>query len=115
MGRTFFWSENILWKEDVLDHPCTVFLAEKDAIINAAKVRTYLQEDQVTFNDTDAAQYQQQRYKTRNLPKVMWCPELDHGGVFDWPDWRARLKKEVLGQTGIEVRKVDIHTAAIAA
>ncbi|RMD41346.1 hypothetical protein DV735_g3803, partial [Chaetothyriales sp. CBS 134920] len=43
--RTFFWSENILWKEDILNHRCIVFLGEKDSIVNAPKVLAYLREE----------------------------------------------------------------------
>lgn len=43
LSRTFFWSQNILWKEDLLGHHVTVFLGEKDSVINAPKVRRYLE------------------------------------------------------------------------
>ena len=96
LSRTFFWSENIIWKEDVLDHRCVVFLAEKDSIVNSSKVLSYLQEDLETFRDKSYAAQDLQRYGVESLLKVVWCPNLDHGQVFDLPGWRARLKGETL-------------------
>jgi hypothetical protein len=43
LSRTFFWSENILWKNDLLSHHATVFLVGKDSIIDAPLVYEYLQ------------------------------------------------------------------------
>ena len=31
-----------------------------------------------------------------NCLAVVWCPNLDHGGVFDLSPWRTRLKAEIL-------------------
>lgn len=96
LSRTFFWSENIIWKEDVLDHRCIVFLAEKDSIINSAKVLSYLQKDLESSGDKSYTAQELQRSNVESLLKVVWCPNLDHGQVFDLPGWRARLRSEIL-------------------
>ena len=42
LARGFFWSEMILWKEDIGDRRFTVSLAEKDLIVNTEAVGRYL-------------------------------------------------------------------------
>ena len=110
LGRNFFWSEHILWKEDFSGRPTTVFLAEKDSIINAAQVRTYLQQEQEMPAEScldgngegvdKASAKGREEMAPWTVPRselnVVWCPDLDHGHVFDLPLWRARLKLEVL-------------------
>jgi len=31
--------------------------------------------------------------------RVVWCANLDHGQVFDLPEWRTRLANEILRET----------------
>ncbi|KAH7053500.1 hypothetical protein B0J12DRAFT_58231 [Macrophomina phaseolina] len=40
--RCFFWSENIMWKEDLADRDVTVSLSGQDLIIDARTVGAYL-------------------------------------------------------------------------
>jgi pimeloyl-ACP methyl ester carboxylesterase len=42
LSRCFFWSENVLWKNDIGDHPVTVSLAEHDLIVDTKAVASYL-------------------------------------------------------------------------
>ena len=47
LGRRFFWSENVMWKEDVEDlvregKQVAVSLGGRDLIVNTAAVRRYL-------------------------------------------------------------------------
>jgi len=42
LARSFFWSENILWKEDLGGKRLSVFLAGKDIIVNTKEVARYL-------------------------------------------------------------------------
>jgi hypothetical protein len=97
LARTFFWSENVLWKEDMLDHRCSIFLGEKDSIINSSKVFTYLQAG-VERSPTceDAVWVGPQPIKAQSSLNVVWCPGLDHGQIFDISSWRARLRSEIL-------------------
>lgn len=113
LSRTFFWSENILWKNELLNHHATVFLAGKDSIINAPLVYEYLQatgggEDnkiktrRISFHSDDIpADYD---FETAVLEKhadddrlnVVWCPNLDHGQIFDLQPWRKQLVEDTL-------------------
>jgi hypothetical protein len=103
LSRTFFWSENILWKEDLFFHHTTVFLSGKDSIINAPEVRTYLEDMEKHDREKDSEQ-DEARNLGGSMPglckrgslEVVWCAELDHGQVFDLAAWRERLKTEIL-------------------
>lgn len=103
LSRTFFWSENILWKEDLFFHHATVFLSGKDSIINAPQVRKYLEdiEEHDTEKDPEQDEAKDLEESRPGLCKhgsleVVWCAGLDHGQVFDLAAWRERLKIEIL-------------------
>ena len=42
LARCFFWSENVLWKEELGDRNVTVSLAGRDLIVNTEAAGTYL-------------------------------------------------------------------------
>lgn len=112
LSRTFFWSENILWKNDLLSHHATVFLVGKDSIINAPLVYEYLQaagggEENKTKRGSFHSDDIPADYNSENaVPEkdrsgddrlnVVWCPNLDHGQIFDQPPWRKKLVEEAL-------------------
>jgi hypothetical protein len=109
LSRTFFWSENILWKDELLSHHATVFLASKDSIINAPLVYEYLQEadggdgnkvktERVGFNSDDHSEtvVPEKLHGGDDWLNVVWCPNLDHGQIFDLPLWRRQLVEETL-------------------
>ena len=96
LARTFFWSENILWKKDITERQVTVFLSGSDSIVNAPLVRAYL---------GDGAEEGQQIVKLLDNPldggrlNVVFCENLDHGQIFDLKVWRMRLLDEVFAHT----------------
>ena len=99
LSRTFFWSQNILWKEDLIVHRATVFLSGKDSIINAPQVRRYLQDIEEHDPGKDEAEFPKESVPApteRGCVEVVWCHNLDHGEVFDLAAWRERLKLEIL-------------------
>ena len=103
LSRTFFWSENILWKEDLSRHRTTVFLGSKDSIINASQVRTYLE-------NTGRTTLQHATEVEKEVPingepigldrhlSVVWCEGLNHGQVFDLLGWRTHLRDRTIGE-----------------
>lgn len=103
--RTFFWSENILWKDDLIERHATVFLSGKDSIINAPLVRAYLQagagegqqNGQYTSSRSEGSEANPAD-KIDGQLNVVWCAGLDHGQIFDSAVWRIRLESEVLKQ-----------------
>jgi pimeloyl-ACP methyl ester carboxylesterase len=89
LSRCFFWSDNILWKEDLGDRPVTVSLAEKDLIVNTAAVRRYLElpEDPV---------FLEKKRSTLDLD-VIWNENIDHAQVFDTMPRRRRVLRAIRG------------------
>jgi len=44
LARHFFWSQNVLWKKDIISHKVTVSLGGHDLIVNTEAVGRYLSE-----------------------------------------------------------------------
>lgn len=80
LSRHFFWSENVLWKEDLVGRPVAVWLSGKDQIVNSEQIRKYLTEEPT------ASEY----WATDTL-EMLFDPDLDHASVFDTKDRRKRL------------------------
>jgi hypothetical protein len=112
LSRTFFWSENILWKNDLLSHHASVFLGGKDSIVNARLVYEYLQatgggegdntkrvsihSGDISADDSSEKAVPEKDYSGDGRLNVVWCPNLDHGQIFDLPPWRKQLVDEIL-------------------
>ncbi|EME45069.1 hypothetical protein DOTSEDRAFT_87522 [Dothistroma septosporum NZE10] len=113
LGRHFFWSENLLWR-DQIDHlitnhgmRLTTSLASDDLIVNTDAVRAYLTErdlpDPVVSRDEDGLKRMQlqthpahaeaEKSKKWHGSKldVIWWEGYDHATVFDQKKDRARL------------------------
>jgi hypothetical protein len=99
--RTFFWSENILWKQDIADKRVSIFLGGRDQIIDAKQIRMYLTESQ-DFVDEGLDQDGSFRLSEGvwNAPneqlKVVFSEELDHAQIFDSKRRLPALVDEVL-------------------
>ncbi len=94
LSRTFFWSENILWKEDLLGHRTIVFLCGQDSIINTPQVRAYLQDR--SANHTNRAFEE----KKESWLDVVWYEDLDHGQIFNDTLIRNCLIRDVVTEAG---------------
>jgi pimeloyl-ACP methyl ester carboxylesterase len=86
--RRFFWSENILWKEDIRNRRVTVVLGGKDLIVDTKVVKAYLTENKSARRENEA--WKEETWNGVGLD-VLWFPELDHGQVFDKRRTRSRL------------------------
>ncbi|KXT15291.1 hypothetical protein AC579_4856 [Pseudocercospora musae] len=111
IGRHFFWSENILWRDQiehlVVNHGMrlTASLASEDLIVNASAVKAYLTEKDipnpvVVENDDGQMEMQlqpQHDTKPRHMPwkgkgvDVLWFDGYDHAEVFDAKEDRTTL------------------------
>lgn len=103
LSRCFFWSDNILWKEDLGDRPVTVSLAEKDLIVNTAAVRRYLEslEDVASLD---------KKSRSRSCLEVIWNENIDHAQVFDTMPRRRRVIQAIRGhcaRSGRMTTKLD--------
>ena len=100
LSRTFFWSENILWREDLSQHHATVYLSGRDSIINAPQVRAYLEGTGADRSEHDSSTEKATVTGNSNDDdgqlSVVWCGDLNHGQGFDRPVWRSHLKNRIL-------------------
>jgi len=99
LGRRFFWSENILWKEDLEGLRTTVSLASRDLIVNTRAVGRYLTNGVPSDAEIDTEKERIKEYdedwKERTWQgegvEVLWFEGLDHAQVFDRRWSRKRL------------------------
>ncbi|KAI0771077.1 Alpha/Beta hydrolase protein [Trametes elegans] len=82
LARHFFWTENILWKEDLEGKRVAIVLSGKDQIVDSKEVRRYL-----TGEDHDDIKF---RWKTDEL-EVLYYPGVDHAQVFDTEERRKPM------------------------
>jgi pimeloyl-ACP methyl ester carboxylesterase len=87
LARHFFWSQNILWKEDVRRHDVTVSLGGRDQIIDAQMVGKYLAGVDLKGENVEW----KNREWTGNGLETMWFPTCDHAQVFERKDGRQKL------------------------
>ena len=79
MSRHFFWTENILWKEELEGKHVCVVLSGDDQIVDAGEVRKYLTEGE-----------EERRWEKGEL-EVLFFSELDHAMVFDTRERRRPI------------------------
>ncbi|KAF5320656.1 hypothetical protein D9758_018218 [Tetrapyrgos nigripes] len=111
LGRHFFWTDNVLWKDDLIDgnassssssfsegnsgttrKPVAIVLAGKDQIIPAHCVRKYLTgQDEHEDGDGDEAEVKEKWVSECGTLEVLWNPELDHAMVFDTKERRRGM------------------------
>ncbi|KAF2463070.1 uncharacterized protein BDR25DRAFT_307972 [Lindgomyces ingoldianus] len=87
LARNFFWSENILWKEDVAGRDVTVSLGGRDLIVDTEIVGKYLAG--VGWESED--QEWKKRDWTGSGLDLLWFPTCDHAQVFERKEGRKRL------------------------
>jgi hypothetical protein len=101
LSRHFFWSENILWREDIANHRVTVVLGGKDLIVNTAAVKAYLLGDKSKKSEKSEEIAKWKNGDREGSPwkgdglDVLWFPELDHAQTFDKRTTRRRLTEVV--------------------
>lgn len=124
LARRFFWSDNIIWKEDLEvrggegggARDVTVVLSGKDLIVDTEAVRRYLtassseepvanagapwamkEDEKVTFTKAvqDSTGAWKERPWTGSGLEVLWFEHLDHAQVFDWEKTRRPVVKAI--------------------
>lgn len=88
LSRRFFWSENILWKENIQRRRVTVVLGGKDPIVDTEVVGKYLTGADNGSRETGI--WKEGIWKGDGLD-VLWFRELDHMQVFYKKKTRGRL------------------------
>jgi pimeloyl-ACP methyl ester carboxylesterase len=80
LARHFFWSENVLWKEELEGLKVGIVLSGSDQIVHSEEVRRYLTgEDDMKL-----------RWENGDM-EVLFFPGLDHATVFDTAERRGPL------------------------
>lgn len=89
LSRHFFWSENILWKDEIQQRPVTVVLCGRDIIVDTETVGRYL-----SGTTHDEGHWKDQQWRGRDLD-ILWFDDLDHAQVFDAKKNYGRLVEVV--------------------
>ncbi|KAK0470354.1 uncharacterized protein EV420DRAFT_1499974 [Desarmillaria tabescens] len=74
LARHFFWTENVLWKEDLQGENAAVVLSGEDQIVPTAKVWEYL---------TEQPQIEERWVKENGKLEVLYFDGADHATVFE--------------------------------
>ena len=105
LGRRFFWSLNILWREDLEAETqsgyrdVTVVLSERDDIVDVRAVRRYLSRGVLEVNDTRADSLATPLLEDPHVLapwcgeglEVLWMEGLHHAQSFDFHNSRKQL------------------------
>jgi len=108
LSRHFFWSENILWKEDIGNRQVSIFLSERDLIVDTSRIREYLLGLEKSTESPEckamdvSGKVASVRCKLKRSPNVVWCTGLDHGQIFDSKTWRMHLVNEITQRRIVE-------------
>ena len=103
LGRHFFWTDNILWKEDIRDCKVTVALSGRDLIVNTQAVGKYLAEDEpgyerfLTEDESGSGEidaWKESSWKGEGLD-ILWFEDVDHAQVFEKARHYRRLVEVV--------------------
>ncbi|KAI9660853.1 MAG: hypothetical protein M1829_006418 [Trizodia sp. TS-e1964] len=86
LSRCFFWSENILWKEDLQGRAATISLGGRDLIVNTEAVGRYL----CGAKDEGPVGWKFRPWCGTGVG-LLWFEALDHAQVFDKKSTRAKL------------------------
>ena len=90
LARHFFWTEHILWKEELDGLPSAVILAGHDSVLDAKQVWKYLTgqtQPTDTGTGTDTEEW------TENGLTVRWFQGLDHSQVLGTKERREPMVK----------------------
>jgi len=92
LTRRMFWSDNILWKEDVEGRRMTVMLSEKDIVVDTKAVGRYLTRGKgvKAVDDYRGDEWRSRAWSGDGLD-VLWFEGLNHGEVLDTKEDRETL------------------------
>jgi hypothetical protein len=95
--RTFFWSQNIIWKDEISDKRVTAFLGGSDLIVDTKQVGRYLTNWHERRDDEGGWKGEDHGWTGPDgRLKVVCGKELDHAQIFDSKRWMKVLVDEVL-------------------
>ncbi|KAL9596525.1 MAG: hypothetical protein Q9219_005746 [cf. Caloplaca sp. 3 TL-2023] len=104
LARYTFWSESILWKEELGGRRCTVVLGAKDIVVAAEEVGRYLTRQEGVRAVDDKRGKEDDGWKRRGWEgkeiDVLWFEENDHGEIIDTKEGREVLIRVALEYCG---------------
>lgn len=112
LARYFFWSQNILFREDLLGKDVGVVLSGADQIVDAEEVRAYL-----TGEAEKKSRWVSSEGGGEGGLEVLWHPTLDHAQVFDTKERRAPVVAIVsrLARAGASAEDIDAPREEVVA
>ena len=92
LTRRMFWSDNVLWKEEIEGRRMTVVLSQNDIIVDAESVGKYLTRNKgvKAADDHRGGEWKKWKWDGRGL-NVLWFEGLNHAEVFN-----AKNDREIL-------------------
>lgn len=98
LARRFFWTENILWKEELSGKRVTAVLAEKDIIVDTNEVGRYLtrDEDVTALMDKRDDGWKEKEWTGGTGLEILWLENCDHAQEFYKPRERRKLVEVLL-------------------
>ena len=98
LARRFFWTENILWKEEMSGKRVTAVLAEKDIIVDTNEVGRYLtrDEDVTALMDKRDDGWKEKEWTGGTGLEILWLENCDHAQEFYKPRERRKLVEVLL-------------------
>lgn len=87
LARHFFWSQNILWKDDVRGRDVTISLGGRDLIVDTETVGKYLAGVDLRSEDSS---WKDKDWIGSGL-ETIWFPMCDHAQVFERAEGRRKL------------------------
>lgn len=95
LARQFFWSQNILWKNDLRGRKVTISLGGRDLIVDTETVGKYL--NGLDLKSEDRSWHD--RGWTGSGIETIWWPTADHAQVFERAECRAKLAHVIRAYT----------------
>lgn len=96
LSRCFFWSENIIWKEDLGGRDFTVVLSGRDLIIDTETVGRYLAGRDLSDSD---GSWKEAPWTGKGVD-VLWLENVDHAQAFDTRRNREKMLRALQDYCG---------------
>lgn len=92
LGRHFFWTENVLWREELKGRVVAVALSGQDQVVNSEAVWRYLTRGESEDGEEPSGHRDwRRRGEGGSDLEVLWYPELDHAMIFNVRERWMRL------------------------
>ncbi|RDW77877.1 hypothetical protein BP5796_05729 [Coleophoma crateriformis] len=122
LGRRFFWTENLIWKNDLITRPgrtekdvpqertVSVMLSGRDTVVDSRSIATYLANQSFPYPGNEEETQWLQKISADKPPtstvweshdsalRIFWLGDLDHGQIFTTPTALKTLMNDIWGE-----------------